>query len=108
MRRVGLARGGRVANDPWTTFRLRRGRVWLRVIVSVGGGWDHVSVTVGCGGRCPTWEEMCFVREVFFEDGVWVVQFHPPAGENVDEHRFCLHLWRPIGVAMPCPPKGFV
>ena len=34
------------------------------------GGWDHVSVSPANRNRqvCPTWEEMCEVKEIFWED----------------------------------------
>jgi len=109
MRRVRAKRGRPAAADgPWTAFVLRCGRVWLQVVVSIGGGWDHASVTVQGVGRCPTWQEMCCVREVFFEDDEWVVQFHPPAAANINAHPFCLHLWRPTAAELPLPPKEFV
>ena len=36
----------------------------LKVQISDGAGWDHVSVSLP--DRCPAWEEMCFVKELFF------------------------------------------
>ena len=37
----------------------------LTVVWSFGGGWEHVSVSYR--KRCPTWEEMCRVKDMFFE-----------------------------------------
>ena len=65
----------------------------LCVISSDGGGWDHVSVHVG--GRCPTWDEMCFVKELFFRDDEVVMQLHPVKKDYVNCHPYALHLWRP-------------
>jgi hypothetical protein len=65
----------------------------LRVIISDGGGWDHVSVSLS--HRCPTWEEMCFVKELFFKDEECVMQLHPAKDQHISFHNFCLHLWRP-------------
>lgn len=65
----------------------------LKVIASFGGGWDHVSVS--CPDRCPTWEEMCYVKDLFFDDEECVVQFHPPKSQYVNYHPRTLHLWRP-------------
>jgi hypothetical protein len=56
--------------------------IWLRVLASrddgqgSGMGWDHVSVSTQV--RCPTWEEMEFVKRLFFEDGETAMQLHVP------------------------------
>ena len=75
------------------------GRSQLAVIVSDGGGWDHVSVHVFGEKRCPTWEEMCAVKDLFFRDDEVVMQLHPAKSEYVNQHPFTLHLWRPQTVA---------
>lgn len=69
--------------------------------------WEHVSVSPqpGMAERCPTWEEMCFVRDVFWEPEDCVVQYHPPHSEYVNDSRYCLHLWRPVGIELPRPPS---
>ena len=64
----------------------------LKVQASDGFGWEHVSVSLV--DRCPTWQEMCFVKSLFWGDDDLVVQFHPPESEYVNSHPFCLHLWR--------------
>ncbi len=68
-------------------------RVPLKVIASDGMGWEHVSVSLTT--RCPTWEEMCFIKDLFWGAEACVIQFHPPESEYVNNHSFCLHLWRP-------------
>lgn len=73
----------------------------LRVIFSDGAGWDHVSVSTP--GRPPTWEEMCFVKDLFFDPEECVVQFHPPASVYVNRHKSCLHLWRKQDGSFPLP-----
>ena len=78
----------------------------LRVIASDGQGWEHVSVSLT--DRCPTWEEMCFVKKLFWDDTDCVVQYHPPASEYVNCHPYCLHLWRQIGVEFVLPPSYMV
>jgi hypothetical protein len=78
----------------------------LNVICSDGMGWDHVSVSTPT--RCPTWEEMCFIKELFFRDDEWVMQLHPAKAENISYHPFCLHLWRPQAAAIPLPPPETV
>lgn len=76
------------------------------VIASDALSWEHVSVSRR--DRCPTWEEMCQVKDLFWEDSDCVVQFHPPKSEYVNNHPFCLHLWRPIGKQLPLPDSFLV
>lgn len=78
----------------------------LRVVVSWGGGWEHVSVSLPT--RCPTWDEMCWIKRLFWDDEECVVQFHPPKSQYVNNHPFCLHLWRPTETTIPTPPTEFV
>lgn len=80
------------------------------VIASNGGDWEHVSVTP-CNQKrksCPAWEEMCQIKAMFFEPEETVIQYHPAESEYVNNHEYCLHLWRPIGQIIPTPPKNFV
>ena len=73
----------------------KRPTVTLRCIADNGGGWEHVSVSLN-RPRVPNWDEMCFVKEVFWEPEDCVVQYHPPASQYVNCHPHVLHLWRPI------------
>ena len=84
---------------------LKRGqRVF--VIASDGLGWEHVSVSRR--DRCPTWDDMCQVKDLFWEDDDCVVQFHPPRREYVNNHPYCLHLWRQCGSNFPLPDPVLV
>lgn len=78
----------------------------MRIIAAAGMGWEHVSVSFA--HRCPTWDEMCWVKSLFWLPEDCVVQYHPPESEYVNEHPYCLHLWRPIGVKLPLPPSIMV
>ena len=84
---------------------LRRAQT-VMIIASEGLGWEHVSVSRK--DRCPTWAEMCQVKDLFWEPEDRVVQYHPPQSEYVNDHPFCLHLWRPIGIEMPHPDPFLV
>lgn len=67
--------------------------------------WEHVSVSlVDHPDKCPTWPEMCYAKSLFWGPEEVVIQFHPRESEYVNFHAGCLHLWRPIGVDIPCPP----
>jgi len=77
------------------------------VIASDGGGWEHVSISHRA--KCPSWEVMCRVKEIFFGDEECVMQLHPPKADWVNNHKYCLHLWKPInGEVIPRPPAIFV
>ncbi len=78
------------------------------IIVSDGEGWDHVSVSIPGADRCPTWEEMCKVKEWFFERTERVVQFHAPESEHINNHSKCLHLWRCQFQVWQSPPGWMV
>lgn len=64
--------------------------------------WEHVSVSLV--NRCPTWEEMCQVKQMFWRDDEAVVQFHPPKLNYVNDHAFTLHLWKKAGANVELPP----
>jgi hypothetical protein len=78
----------------------------LAVIASDEHGWEHVSVSLPT--RCPTWDEMCFIKALFWDESDCVVQFHPPEGEYGNNHAHCLHLWRPTGHDIATPPSWMV
>jgi len=78
----------------------------LAVMISDGGGWEHASVS--CKDHVPTWDEMCYVKDQFWDGEECVIEYHPPKSEYVDCCKFCLHLWKPIGVKIPRPPLEFV
>lgn len=76
------------------------------VVFSFGGGWEHVSVSYS--NRCPTWEEMCRVKNMFWNDDECVIQYHPPKPDYVNNHPYCLHLWRKCGENFETPPKDLI
>lgn len=62
-------------------------------------GWQHVSVSVKDKGsafksKLPTWDEMCHIKGLFWENGDCVVQYHPPEADYVE---------RALAVADPSP-----
>lgn len=77
------------------------------VIWSDGGGWDHVSVRPYKARIIPSWSDMCTLKEAFFHDDDFVIQFHPAKSEYVNNVGNCLHLWRYQG-EMPTPPSWMV
>ena len=81
------------------------GRFNYHVIASIDntvhGLTDHVSVSLLTVDeehmieRCPKWNEMCFIKDLFFEDEEEVYQIHPKKSEYVNLHPYTLHMWRP-------------
>lgn len=78
----------------------------LVVVWSFGGGWEHVSVSYR--KRCPNWDEMCRVKDMFFYPEEVAVQYHPRQSEYVNTHPYCLHIWRKRGEDFETPPMMFV
>lgn len=80
----------------------------LMIIASPGDAdeeipWEHVSVSTS--HRCPNWEEMCFVKDLFWDAETPVMQLHPPKSTWINNHPYCLHLWRPVAKSIPLPPS---
>lgn len=105
VRQGKFATDERYGNNGAFICKVRRSQK-LNVIASSEMGWEHVSVSLPT--RCPTWEEMCQVKELFWDDTDCVVQYHPPKSDYVNNHPYCLHLWRPIGIELPRPDSIFV
>lgn len=88
--------------------RISSRSIWC--IASDGEGWEHVSVSVRQGGkvRTPVWEEMSYVKSVFWDDEDVCMQLHPARSNWVNNHENVLHIWRPIGVDIPLPDSMMV
>lgn len=82
----------------WVTIR---GKM-LCVVYSDGGGWDHVSVSLT--NRCPTWDEMCIIKDIFFREDECCMEYHPRKLDYVNVHKYCLHIWKPQDEIIPTPP----
>ena len=78
----------------------------LKISGLVRPSWEHVAVSTA--RRCPNWEEMCFVKDLFWDEEECVMQLHPPLSQYVNNSRYCLHLWRPTDRDIPTPPPSFV
>ena len=79
----------------------------LLIIASPGDAnenipWEHVPVSTE--NRCPNWGEMCFVKALFWDDEDSVMQLHPPKSKWINNHPFCLPLWRITTAEIPLPP----
>lgn len=71
-----------------------------------GEPWEHVSVHAVSSRLelTPTWLEMSFVKDTFWDDDDYVVQLHPPKSVYINVHPNTLHLWRPTITVLPLPP----
>ena len=79
----------------------------LRVMIAPSDSeWQHISISLI--NRCPFWEEMCFVKDLFFDEDEVVVQFHPRKSDYVNHAKTCLHLWRWTKGEFPTPPSILV
>jgi hypothetical protein len=78
----------------------------LRVLACAGDGWDHVSVSLE--NRIPTWEEMEYIKRMFFKDDETAMQLHMPPSNHINCHPNVLHIWRPHNIPIPRPPISMV
>lgn len=69
-------------------------------------GWEHVSVSLP--NRCPNWQEMCAIKDLFWSEDETVFQFHPKKSDYVNIHPHCLHMWKPVGKDIELPPSIMV
>lgn len=91
---------------------------WFMLVLATDGlddkgasnGWEHVSVSARKGSkvRTPNWKEMCYVKDLFWDEEDVVMQLHPRKSQYVNIHQHTLHLWRPIDQSIPEPPSILV
>lgn len=60
-------------------------------------GMEHVSVSPKKQFRMPSWDDMCVLKDIFFEDEEEAYQIHPKNSQYVNDVENCLHLWKPKG-----------
>jgi len=94
-------------------FRTGMARNYLRVLASSGKDdadpawrWDHVSVSLS--NRCPSWDEMDYIKRLFFHPEEVCFQLHVSSAEHISNHDYCLHIWRPVEQQIPLPPAEMV
>lgn len=88
------------------TFYDKKSRCNLNFIMSWGAGFEHCSVSMPT--RCPSWEQMCVMKELFWKDDEVCMELHPAKDNYVNNHPYCLHIWRPINQEIPIPPTIMV
>ena len=88
------------------TFYDKKSRCHLNFIMSWGAEFEHCSVSMPT--RCPSWEQMCSMKDLFWKDDEVCMQLHPAKKDYVNNHPYCLHIWRPINKEIPTPPSILV
>lgn len=78
----------------------------LHIQFSNGMDWDHVSVSRK--KRMPSYEDMCWVKNLFWSTDMCVMELHVPKKDHLNYHQFCLHLWRPQKETIPRPPQMMI
>lgn len=82
---------------------------WLGTVVcSTGAGWEHVSVSPEKIRVTPSWNDMCIVKDIFWNEDEAVIQIHPAKADYVNNMPNCLHLWRCTYKEMTIPPSVLV
>ena len=89
-------------NYGWFTIHRVSGTLQVMSSGSGNSEWEHVSVSLR--DRCPTWEEMCFVKNLFWHEEETVIQFHPKITKYVNKCKTCLHLWKKADHDHELPP----
>ena len=78
----------------------------LNFIFSYQMGWEHLSVSMP--SRTPTWDQMCIMKDIFWNKNEACVEYHPREEDYVNNHKHCLHIWRPTHEPLPTPPSVLV
>jgi hypothetical protein len=108
-RKVHPVLGGSEAGSTWGYFEVSRRYGIMRIIssgVDMEFLWEHVSVSFS--DHVPSWEDMQFVKEMFWDAEETVVQFHPRKSEYINHHPYVLHLWKRVGQNYSLPPKELI
>lgn len=79
---------------------------WLNFIFSYQLGWEHLSISMP--NKTPSWEQMCIMKDIFWDKDECCVQYHPKEEDYVNMHQHCLHIWKPIEEKLPIPPSILV
>lgn len=105
---VEIFRTGAKRGSTFGSFSFPYRSSTLTVVASDGStvGWDHVSVSLK--NRPPNWEEMCFIKSLFFDDDETVIQFHPKKSEYINLHPHVLHIWKKFGEDHELPSRILV
>ena len=106
--------GPHKAGDPWGIFlipaaKARKRKLFIIATDGENTAWEHVSISLpDFHDLCASWDEMCLVKDLFWDDTQCIIQFHPAKSEYVNFHPGVLHLWRCRNGVFPMPPRECV
>jgi hypothetical protein len=69
-------------------------------------GWEHLSVSFD--DMLPDWNYMQEMKEMFWKDDEECFQLHPKKENYINNHNYCLHIWRSLEQPIPVPPTILV
>lgn len=78
------------------------GELWL-VQISDGMGWKHISISNAQKKVLPNWTVMSRMKDAFFADDEWAVQYFPAKEDYINSCEWCLHIWSPLNEQLPVP-----
>ena len=78
----------------------------LNFIFSYQMGWEHLSVSMP--SKTPSWDQMCRMKDIFWNKDEACVEYHPKEEDYVNMHQQCLHIWKPTEEYLPTPPHILV
>ena len=56
-------------------------------VFSWNNGWEHLSISLTDNmNKCPSWDEMCMFKDIFFKDDEACVEYHPKKEDYVNVH----------------------
>ena len=102
------------------SFKIPHQKSLSKVYIIVSSGsveesdWEHVSCHVReKRGRkilqsTPTWDDMCYIKGLFWTDDETVIQYHPAKKYYVNTHKNVLHLWKHKKLILPTPSMHLV
>lgn len=76
------------------------------IVFTSSFGWEHLSVSTP--NKTPTWDVMCKLKDIFWNEEEVCMQLHPAKSDYVNMHEHCLHIWKPIDKQIPTPPSIMV
>ena len=103
-RRITIVRRGIDGFDGYYTDPVSAKQYYF--VFSWGEVWEHLSVSRR--NQTPSWDIMCKMKEIFWNDKEVCVEYHPAKKDYINAHEHCLHIWRPINKKLPTPPSILV
>lgn len=106
--RIDLFGDGMLGDEYNGAFKIIIKGEKYKVVASNGRGWEHVSISPANSHKIPSWNVMCILKDMFFNEEEVVMQLHPKKSEYINNMNTCLHLWKPIAETIPTPPSILV